>query len=414
MDPVPTGQVKTQLAAGVPDTTLRPEEQLLLCTARTTMDSEGAARIAALLEGGIDWEYLARISFQHRVMPLLYHSLQAVCPDAVPTTIMEQFRGHVLANTVGNLFLTRELVTLLSVFEAHEIHAIPYKGPVLAASVYGNLALRQCGDLDILIHKRDIRRTTDLLAAHGYQLQLTTEQQHVSLKHHYHYHFLRDDGRVSVELHWAFTRRYWPFPIAFDVLWDRLDAVPLSGRTVPHFCPEDLLLILCAHGAKHNWERLAWICDVAELLRVHKNMDWEAVTNRAGTLGSRRCLFLGLFLARDLLGASLPDDISRRTNADPAVRFLAAHVREGLLSTTREGNGDVYYLRLRERLRDVVPYILSRLPDYMAPSAKDRALLPLPAGLSFLYYPLRPIRLIWEHGLRPLARAALGRHRTPR
>jgi hypothetical protein len=52
---------------------------------------------------------------------------------------------------------------------------------------------------------------------------------------------------------------------------------------------ENLLLVRCAHGSKHLWERLGWICDVAELIRVRKEKsDWEKVNKEQATaLGSK-------------------------------------------------------------------------------------------------------------------------------
>ena len=53
-------------------------------------------------------------------------------------------------------------------------------------------------------------------------------------------------------------------------LWERVGRVPLGGNSVPSFAPEDMLLILCVYGSKHTWGRLKWVCDIAELIRVHQ------------------------------------------------------------------------------------------------------------------------------------------------
>ena len=53
--------------------------------------------------------------------------------------------------------------------------------------------------------------------------------------------------------------------------------------------------------------------------------------NRARTLGNERSLALGLFLACDLLGASLPEDVSARIQIDPKVRLVAARV-DGIIT----------------------------------------------------------------------------------
>jgi hypothetical protein len=91
-------------------------------------------------------------------MPLLYWNLHAVCPAAVPATTLDQLKRYFHTITLRNMFLVRELSTLLSMLDAHGIPAIPYKGPVLATSVYGNLALRQFRDLDVLLRAQDAAR----------------------------------------------------------------------------------------------------------------------------------------------------------------------------------------------------------------------------------------------------------------
>ena len=65
--------------------------------------------------------------------------------------------------------------------------------------------------------------------------------------------------------------------------------------------PEDSLLILCVHANKHQWSRLGWICDIAEMLRSHPDLNWPVVMEQARMLRSERMLLLGLLLARESL-----------------------------------------------------------------------------------------------------------------
>lgn len=372
------------------------------------MDPGRAERIRTLLRNNIDWQYLVRTASRHGVVPLLYWHLDATCPDAVPKATLDQLRRYFHVNAFHNRFLAGELLKLLRLFEAHGIPAIPYKGPVLAVAAYGNLSFRQFADLDILIHKQDILRAKDLLSSQGYQLPLTAEEEAVFLKDRYHYHFTRDAGRLHVEIHWAFTRRYWSFPIDLESLWDRLEPVSLIDTTVPSFHPEDLLLILCAHASKHDWKRLAWVCDVAELIRAHQELDWEQVMGQAARLRSERIVFLGLLLAKDCLGAILPERVLQRVQAEPVVQSLAAQLREQLFAEAdcfpRVMDHVAFYLRMRERSQDRMAYLLYCFPEILrqavTPNEKDRALLSLPVPFSSLYYLLRPIRLVKEYGLR--------------
>ena len=64
---------------------------------------------------------------------------------------MQRFNEATERTTMSNLYLTQEMLKLLSAFRKKGIPAIPYKGPVLAQAVYGNVGLRQFGDLDITV-----------------------------------------------------------------------------------------------------------------------------------------------------------------------------------------------------------------------------------------------------------------------
>ena len=384
----------------------RPETALLLCCARTQMDAESAEHVRVLLREDLDWAYLFELAWRQGLIPLLYQHLDALGPEGVPDRHLERLRTGFHNNARHSLAFTAELCCTLKMFESHGIAALPFKGPVLAAAVYGNLALRQFGDLDILVHKQDVLRATELLVTQGYrpQHEMTAAQARTFLKYGCQHSLLHGNGTV-VELHWAFTQRYFTFPLDPESVWNRAKPVSLSGTAVLNLSPEDLLLFLCVHGAKHCWERLAWVCDVAELLRVHPGMAWDAVMAQARVLGSTRMLWLGLFLAGAWLGAPLPEAIWQRVQADPTVRALAAQVDAQLFQEPELPNAVrcFFHLRSRERLRDRIRYCVRYFPSYfrrqvLPPNERDREWCSLPASFSFLYYGLRPIRLLIQYG----------------
>jgi hypothetical protein len=359
----------------------RPEVELLLCCARTRIEPKTAARIRTLLQEDIDWTYLIQTAFQQRVMPLLYQSLSTTCPEAVPEAILSQLRNHSHSNAFRNLSLTKELLLLLNLFESNGIKAIPFKGPILAAWVYRNLALRQFGDLDILVSRRDYLKTKNLLISQGYYelpLNLNWEAQMVHEK-----------SGVNVDLHWGITPIERPFKFNFERLWSRLEPVSLAGTTVKSLSSEDLLLILCVQIARNCWEQneqLSQICDISELLRVHPAMDWEHVIKEASKLGGKRMLFFGLLLASSLLGTALPKEISPRLQADPVVKTLVRQVCSRLLGAEYEVRNELeekrFYLQVRERLQDKLPYFLGRwLYFRIVPNSQDWAFLSLPDSL---------------------------------
>jgi hypothetical protein len=115
-----------------------PEIELLLCCARTQPSPEIGQQIQTLAQQSLDWSYLLQTAARHSVLPLLYQNLKTLCPEAVPKPVLSELRNFFHTNAAHNLFLTQELLKILKLFQDNDIPAIPFKGPVLAVSVYGN------------------------------------------------------------------------------------------------------------------------------------------------------------------------------------------------------------------------------------------------------------------------------------
>jgi hypothetical protein len=345
-------------------TSLHPEEQLLLCCARTQMDASHAEEITALLQEDIDWSYLLHLAFRHNVAPLLFRSLEAVAPTAVPEKVRARLKEQIHVNIQGNLFLAKELINLLTLFEQHRIPAIPYKGPVLAALVYGDLGLRPSNDLDILVQERHLLQAREVLISHGYQVIRPSsiariEKSLQSIRIHeliqkslwaYQLIFWHPERQGIVELHWRITPKY-VFPGSPARLWENLKPVMLGGSTVLTFAPENLLWFLCVHGTKHQWKRLSWLCDIAELIRAYPDLHWEQVLVQATKLGIERRLYLGLLLANCLLESPLPRAVEKRIHSTPHIKTLAQQVMEKAFDGAEHTTGIPYYERFIFQLR---------------------------------------------------------------
>lgn len=372
------------------------EHELLLCCARTQADAATAERIRTLSAQKLDWEYLLRAAYRHALTALLYYQLNAHARDTAPTHYLSELKRRFQANAARNLFLTKELCRILRLFASEGVPVVPYKGPALAVAAYGNLSLRHFIDLDILVPKREVLRAKELLLSSGYRLEppLTPAQQAVVLRTQHNLPFV-SEARLVVELHWEVAAKKFSDALDAEGMWERLEQVTLAGETVEGLAPEDALPALCVHGSKHFWERLAWVCDVAELMRARPALDWRRIMSKANEAGYDRMLFLGLRLAAELLGARLPEEVRRAAFADRAVERLARQVRRQVFdehddAPTGMARGLVFNLRARRRLRDKVGYF----GFVFAPTDGDLKLMRLPASLSFVYYLLRPFRLL--------------------
>jgi hypothetical protein len=207
---------------------------------------------------------------------------------------------------------------------------------------------------------------------------------------------VRPQDGVRVDLHWRITQERYAFKLDLESLWERTIRVPFCGRDILAMSPEDLLLVLCIHGSKHGWERLGWVCDVAELMRAKPELSWDEVMRRSEALKISRAVLLGLDLAKSLLDAPLPGVIRAALRRDRRINWVSALIRRRLFAHSqriRPFEKAMIFVLTRERLSDKFPHLTYSFLRAVTPNEIDISGLSLPAFLRFLYYPLRAMRL---------------------
>jgi len=354
-------------------------------------------------------------------MPLICRSLNNF-RQAVPPEILKQINRDFSFHARRNLLFTKELLRVLALMDQNQIRAVAYKGPVLAASAYGNVVLRTFVDLDILVHQRDILRAKELLISAHFrplvELTKAQEEAHLKSRDEKDIVFAHPNLPIRVELHWRIASLLL-FPLDSDLLWNRLGTITLGGAEISNLSPEDMLLILSVHGAKHSFSRFQWICDIAELIRANPGIDWTQVMEAARGLGVLRMVSLALALAVNLLEASIPCEVRKIIESDAKVTRLMSQVLKSLfrqsapislsfvdtkfLGNLREKWADRTRLRMRNYIHN--------LNKAVTPNALDKQMLRLPAFLSVFYYIVRPIRLANVYGLELLMQSVKLRKR---
>lgn len=377
---------------------LSPSTALLVRTARPTL-GPGAA-LAPLAQSIGDWERFLDQAHRHCTLPMLHRHLRTLPSGALPDGSAELLARQAKATALNNMQRSAELVRLVGLLEDQGITVIAYKGPVLAMLLYGDVALRQFGDLDLLVCGDDVRRAGEALEAAGYRATrpdalaidgpLPGEGQLM---------YLHEHPRCAVELHWRVVQRHLRVAFEFDDLASRSVSITIGGRAIRTLAPDDLLLVLAVHHTKHRWERLQWIAEFAELVerREEIGLDLDMAFDRARDLGIERMLRLGLRLGVDLWALELPSWCRGDLAADPEIGALAREVyraleeREGRLSQV--GDRVAFQRRARDRSRDRFAMGAGRLFE---PSLEDRSVVRLPRFLYPLYYVIRPFRLIFS------------------
>lgn len=355
-------------------------------------ESPDPALIAAVRDGRAVFELAAL----HRVTPLLYIALKPHGTDFLDWNHLE---ARINALRPRNLALAGELKRLLILFKSENIDTIPLKGLTLAQSVYGSLFAREIRDLDLLVTPDSVDAARAILIADGFEwlesyLDPRADADYRRRKTHFTFH--HPVRGVHLELHWGLLRA--PDIAAADLapFWDCSRPADFLGAPMRIFAPEDELFMLLLHGSKHLWSDLIWLCDLAAFLRAHPAIDWRAVYDRADAVRARRFIALGILMASDLLDLPFPSAAIDSARADRAMSRLAAdliaHYFDPRPAPPRLTLTE-FRRQLRLRARRDRPALIGYQLAIWQPSPADRAFLPLPPRLHFLYNVLRPLRL---------------------
>jgi len=160
-------------------------------------------------------------------------------------------------------------------------------------------------------------------------------------------------------------------------------------------------VLICVHGAKHLWERLMWIADVAGLITRQTDIDWERVANLSKTVGAERMLHTGLLLSADLLKAQLPENVHAIVRADVSAARLAHQVCQWLPAASYASPSLFQRAFFRLRMRGdwlTAPAYLLRLS--LSPTEEDWK-IGVDAEVKrdgFLEAVRRPLRLTRKYG----------------
>lgn len=377
-----------------------PVLEMVLCSARPK-SPENDDRIRALLAEELDWNEVLACAQQHKLAPLMHERLRTLDAPWIPQGQKERLENLARDLAKNNLAFMGEMLSLCGTFEAAGIPAFPFKGPALGWLAYRNFAHRTCVDLDFVLPQHYIREAIAALQAKGYTPQFDPVEVQAGERGPApgQYAFGPSRDRRFVELHTERTLRYFSPPLNLDEMNSRAIQMEIGGQKLRSFCVEDLLVMLSVHGAKHFWERLAWIVDIAQLIDVQE-VDWTLLSEIAARMESTRLLLLGLYLAREMAGASLPQNVLDRARGDSQVQWLAGKIFEHYAGISNPSIG--VWRRAIFRIRSCDGYwrgMRQFIRLSMSPTESDRETLRLPGFLSLLYAFVRPLRLMGKYGL---------------
>jgi hypothetical protein len=331
------------------------------------------------------------------MVPIAHRFVNGI--SACPPDIRRRLHEDTVDAVIANLQQVSALRTVAAAFEASGIPWLCAKGPVAAAALYDESNLRPFRDIDVVIPLSDFRSACTSLIERGYRpvFDVSSKWQELlfcSLP----ITFVGEGVSGSVDLHWQLLPARYSFTLNMDEVWARKVSTNALGTMVCTLGPDDMLIFLCLHAAKHDWERLIWLVDIAAFIMRSDRLDWDAVAHDLEHTSRRTPLGVSLGLVEMLFGVDLPARISRLVKGDAnAAALLRERIRrwqqESHASTSPWPQRSLYY-RSMSQTTDRGHYWHDVL---FRPTPLEWKTMPLPFSCRGAYYFLRPLRLIWKH-----------------
>lgn len=249
----------------------------------------------------IDWDIFLAEYGHHTVAPLVYEGLSQY-KEKIPADVYEKIAAVGLQNVYSNLHVIKQHIDLGKLLDNNQIKYCILKG-CASAHYYPKPYLRCMGDVDFLINKQDIERTTELLLQQGYEKTGNND-------HSFHECF-KKKGSV-LEMHYEISRL--PLGEVGDRIRDLIkDIIGSSEMTpvdetgeckIPNWFHHGLIILM--HMQRHMMSSgigLRHLCDWAVYINrldacqremLKKNLETIGLWRFAQIMSQAVCVYLGV------------------------------------------------------------------------------------------------------------------------
>lgn len=213
----------------------------------------------------IEWKRLLATALQESLLTWVVNRV-GFFGLPCPAPILEEYRQIVDNGRAAAYYGTRLCLHVLSLMEHAGIEARIIKGHFVGQYLYGDTALRDSRDVDLVVHPADAARAAEVLAKAGFAPQVDIEWFKDSrfLKSNREASFKALRGAFEVDLHWALSYRWVPELLnTSEVLCTPKASLTIANKTVPWFDPVTLFLIHASNIISSQHIELKAYTDIA-------------------------------------------------------------------------------------------------------------------------------------------------------
>ncbi|EGV18549.1 nucleotidyltransferase domain-containing protein [Thiocapsa marina] len=386
------------------------EWSVVITCLRQPSDNAEADRCRELLHSGVDWEALFEFANLHDLLPMLFWGLDRMFAAYVPSATMELLSDHFQANHLRNRLAADVFQTCHNILRSENIPHIVFKGFALSSTVYEHPALRQFGDIDLLLHPDHLDRACHLCEDIGYSriypqfmlrnplIQQLSPKQLIVYENYYHEFTLQSrDELMPLDLHWRWSPRMYPSDPDLSTVWNEATPLSFGGVSALTLSAEHQLLNVCIHAARDRWKQLKWVVDIDRILRSTGAFDWERLQHFAKASRAERILRIGIQVAHHLIETPIPPEApkyvrkkARQRDLAPVLSALFLPEKQPSRTLRCLGINEVYF-RIHGMSLHQIQYFLQAL---IMPRPADEVTFNVPWIDQPLWKLYRPVRVV--------------------
>lgn len=294
------------------------EPQLLLCNALADGQSEACAAVTCQLWQELGDEQTFALAQANDVAPILAHALTGILgPDKVPAHWRQ---AHEESYNRISSYLT-ELDRIATRLNDEDISLVALKNGGIARGIYPCPGCCPMGDLDVLVEKRHFRQAHQILLDDGYRFEFRSPLEQAELNAAEkgggaeYWKILPDGEKLWFELQWRPVAGRWIRPDQ-EPSGEELIArsVSIPGTAVRLLAPEDNLLQVALHTAKHSYVRAPGFrlhLDVERIVR-YQPIKWDLFVSRVLALEVKTPVYFSLVIPKALFDTPIRDEVLYR------------------------------------------------------------------------------------------------------
>ena len=364
----------------------------------------------------IDWPEFYINCRKQKVRPIVYRILLKI---ELPEAIKKSLSNELNRLTLQSFEQAKETERIIFLCREKGINLIPYKGTAFSKQFFGNIGMRESSDIDLIITPEDLPKAIETLEKDGYSPYQKEYYQWVGHENFIQFHkdfsfdkHIRTKRIHHVELHFNIIGKTTYLPDYRNTFaTQQTTTYQLFQKEVDCLLPvEHFRAVALHHMLMDTMGYLKTVVDLAQMFQSIQDIQSNQELNSKEIAVLKKMeekynLSLVKNLIKSLLGVDLPIYSSQKS-----INSLRKRILSGSYRKVRENKSPFFdtisftYTQLKystcfyvKRI-DKFKHLSKSFINIMHPQPEDCTSIILPKYLFFMYYIIRPFRLVFFPG----------------